>query len=83
MQGSVAVSNLIQHNGAEFLLLNDAPAQCAFLHTPHNETVCIVMTYMGINKLLTAMQVVRSNFVLSFSDTSFYYYGTAIFIGNL
>jgi len=41
------------------------------------------MTYMGINKLLTAMQVVRSNFVLSFSDTSFYYYGTAIFIGNL
>lgn len=30
MQGSVAVSNLIQHNGAEFLLLNDAPAQVHF-----------------------------------------------------
>jgi len=27
---SVAVSNLIQHNGAEFLLLNDAPAQVHF-----------------------------------------------------
>lgn len=33
MQGSVAVSNLIQHNGAEFLLLNDAPAQVHF-YTP-------------------------------------------------
>ena len=32
------------------------------LHTPHNDAVCIVMTYIGINKLLTAMQVVRSNF---------------------
>ena len=27
---SVAVSNLIQHNGAEFLPLNDAPAQVHF-----------------------------------------------------
>ena len=40
------MSKLIQHNGVDFVLLNDEHPPCAFLHTSHNDAVCTVMEYM-------------------------------------
>ena len=60
--GSVAVSNLIQHNGEEFLLLNDAPAQVHFC-TPlitmpyaplRGNMFCFIATMCTLAALLSA-----------------------------
>ena len=45
LAGSIAVSNLIQHNDSLFLRRNDEHTPCAFLHTPHNDVGCTVTAY--------------------------------------